>query len=923
MSELSTLDFSHNKIEVLPEGIFQNLQWLVYLNVADNKIKSIEVGHFSNLKNLQYLFLQNNKISHIPSKAFSSHTNLEYVMLSDNPIKSISSGAFTIPNSGKLSIFMIRTDLKTVSLRSFTEDFSNLTADISMEDGQIGTLKIVGPNQEERCIVQLGLGSSEYITLPEWEDHLLEAFHRAGFESKSNSKYEVAPCSTGTFVNASVSDPDELQCLECPAGGFYSDTKAYVSEGCRKCPNGTFVPYNKAPGKKAQDCIACPQGTNTSIFAGFRACKCLDGFFRIHLFEGCKQCDQPGLKCVNDYATLESGYWWKWGNNTHKLLYEEYTMNLVNITPVVGNSSRNSSRNGSLIEYPYVLPKTHRCPRKESCRGDLDSKCDDGYEGPLCEVCSAGYYKQMQTCKTCPTKTWMAGQLSIAAAVIAIIIALVVWTSKKKCKKSTGRSTVDMILGRLKIVIGFYQVTFGVLEAFAYIKWPESLALIGKYSELLQLNVLQMAPIHCILPGLKVDAFGSLFAILALNATAITMSLVIYGLRKLFLMRSSLDERDLVVKTSQAKELIYRNLFFVLYVTYLNTCSKAASVLPLACRELCDDENEKECPKFLKADYNIICHGPEYNRLVIVAYCAVFYILLLPAVSMTVLWKQRKVIGESEADNEASHTQEPSTEVSRGLRFLFENYNSHSWYWEFVEMVRKVVLTSGLILVGGESRAYVGLACVMSGLYGMLFAYVHPILDKFENRLMLTSLAVTFVNLGIGTVSKIPKENIPASIDSYVDSTVFTVLVIGANSLVIGLLVVQYLLLVYRHIKEWRKNPQWSFSCFLAMLLPLNELQGELRGLVGRNALKQQLQTGKINMPSISNTLKDTGAMEFSLEEIDETNVKETQNNDKKADTRSEVTKITKPKPSTIYPESDVVIADIHEPPNETYGTSF
>ena len=43
-------------------------------------------------------------------------------------------------------------------------------------------------------------------------------------------------------------------------GGFYSDTKAYVSESRLQCPGGTFVPYNKAPGKRARDCIACPQG---------------------------------------------------------------------------------------------------------------------------------------------------------------------------------------------------------------------------------------------------------------------------------------------------------------------------------------------------------------------------------------------------------------------------------------------------------------------------------------------------------------------------------------------------------------------------------------------------------------------------------------------------------------------------------------
>jgi len=27
-----------------------------------------------------------------------------------------------------------------------------------------------------------------------------------------------------------------------------------------KCPNGSFVPYDKAPGTQAQDCKACPEG---------------------------------------------------------------------------------------------------------------------------------------------------------------------------------------------------------------------------------------------------------------------------------------------------------------------------------------------------------------------------------------------------------------------------------------------------------------------------------------------------------------------------------------------------------------------------------------------------------------------------------------------------------------------------------------
>ena len=62
------------------------------------------------------------------------------------------------------------------------------------------------------------------------------------------------------------------------------------------------------------------------------------------------------------------------------------------------------------------------------------------------------------------------------------------------------------------------------------------------------------------------------------------------------------------------------------------------------------------------------------------------------------------------------------------------------------------------------------------------------------------------------------------------------------------------------------------------MLLPLNDLQGEIRGLVGRNILKQQLQTGDIDVPSISRSLKDTGAVNIGLAE-DETNLAEESRN--------------------------------------------
>ena len=652
-------------------------------------------------------------------------------------------------------------------------------------------------------------------------------------------------------------------------------------------------------------CLIVLTGTDTLSFAGYRACKCLKGYHRTDRFEGCKLCED-GLHCDNDFiVTLKDGYWWKWRNDTDKLLYKNFTTSLVNITYSPAKSINSTIFNHSFNKFPHPVPKSYKCPGEESCKvkGCHDSLCATGYQGPLCAVCSPGYYKQLQTCQLCPTKKWMIVQLSIIAAVAAIVFAVIIWTSIRKSKKKEGRSSVDIILCRLKIVIGFYQVTNGVLETFSFIKWPGALDVIGKYSEILQMNVFQVAPIHCLLPNVKMNAFGNLFAILGMNAAAILVAVLAYKLRKLFLLRSTLNKEEKERKVGQTKEVIYRNLFFFLFVTYLSTCSKTAQVVPLSCRKLCLDEEDKTCDEYLRADYSMNCNGQEYNRSVNVAYCSVFYILFLPTASLIVLWRQRRVLRgnvnnaedealenqeqatgnetraedealghqqqdtgneihpegetldhqaeatgsdiqsenealdhqaqatgseiqtdnedsnyqaqatESEiqsenealdhqaqatgseiqaADSEALEPQEPATELVTGLRFLFENYNSRAWYWEFIEIFRKVILTSALIFLGGESRAYVGLAFLTSGAYAMLFARVSPMADPFENKLMVSSLSVTFVNLAIGAISRIPQENTPSSIDPYLDSIIFNILVFGANTLVISLLVGNY-----------------------------------------------------------------------------------------------------------------------------------
>ena len=518
-------------------------------------------------------------------------------------------------------------------------------------------------------------------------------------------------------------------------------------------------------------------GTETDFFAGHRACPCLEDHYRTHLFEGCRECGKDGLICQKEYASLRPGYWWQWRNDSYKRRYQDFIKNLVESKPALDEHS---------VQYPYALPAPYRCQVPESCKGGLDSPCADGYEGPICSVCSSGYYKQFHRCKKCPSKSWIVGQLSLVAVIFLITFSLLAWKRKTKLKTERALDLMDKSLSKFKILIGFYQVTHGLLDVFSYISWPDSLEVVARYSGILQMNLLQVAPIHCLFPGLHMNAFGDLFLILSLNAIVIIASGLIFDIRKMIIFgnKSLLDEEKLA-KTSQLKEIVFKNLFFILYVTYLTSFSKTASVLPLACRKLCKDKNEQLCNEYLKADYSVKCQGQTYNQLLIVAYISIAYIFALPAASFVALWRHRRAISTT-VNCDGSHVDK---EIVGGLRFLFENYKPCSWYWELVEMSRRVILTSGLILVGHESRSYIGLAWVVAGVYGIHFSWMRPIQDPFENRLMTTSLAVTVVNLGIGAVSKIPAENISNAEDKHMDAISMKILILGANTLVIGLLV--------------------------------------------------------------------------------------------------------------------------------------
>ena len=378
----------------------------------------------------------------------------------------------------------------------------------------------------------------------------------------------------------------------------------------------------------------------------------------------------------------------------------------------------------------------------------MDSTCSQGYEGPLCGVCAEGYFKLLTKCQKCPSLPWIVAQFLVAIILVFLVTFLSLRDKKKQA--NTQRSVADVLLARFKIVISFYQVTSGTLNAFSYIEWPETMASIGKYAGMLQLNLFQIVPIHCLNNSAKVDAYSTLLMFVAVNVLAVVIPAFFFQCKKIIVNRRDempLGKKSEVLKLT--KERCYRAAFLVLFITYPSTCIQIFRMLPQTCQEICSENQNAGCESFLQADLAVKCHDEKYNHFVKFSYALTAYPVAFPLVTLMVLWRCLSKSKEPRNRNELHSA------LARGLRFFYENYSDNCWFWEIVELARKVLLTSALLLADAQSRTYIGSAAIVSGLYTILFAWYKPIKDSSEHWLQLISLMASSVNFTVGMLLKV------------------------------------------------------------------------------------------------------------------------------------------------------------------------
>ncbi|XP_071852343.1 uncharacterized protein [Apostichopus japonicus] len=770
-TRLWKLDLSFNYLTVMPDQIFADLSILRELYLHGNRIKHLprillpsEGGHM----NIRTVYLNKNNITYITEEVFRGLYNLKILLIFDNNIHTIEPFAFI---AGPQKLYLFNNEISELRANTFGQVLNELhlygntisNLDLEFVSNHSGHLtlyvacdkiqSIEFPTFEGFQTKILCLSRDFSFNLRITDSTVVNSLMASGFEcdSRDMKSHICSPCKQGFYGKTTGG------CQPCPPGGYYQDDIAKVSNSpnkveCKKCNAGTYVPLGE--GVSSDDCIVCPEGTNKTIHAGFRACFCMDGYARTDRFNVCQICENDVLDCYGkDYKTLRKGYFWNWeypGANLTE--YKSFVANLM---------TESANFDPSTTKYSGDLPNVHSCPRSESCinnNTDIEGTCETGYEGIMCSKCISNYYIVLGQCLECPELVYSILEVIGILLLVICVYVLLVWQYKKQKSKvlhSTKRALIDMFISRFKIVLGFYQVVGEFFTSLHELNWAGNLYVIGEFVAYIELNILRIfiRP-NCFVKDLKINAKLEFIIAMTFLLLIMVVPFVIYQVKKCY-YRISLPG-------TKSKLLTY--MLAILFLTYPPICTIIFQLYPRACKRFCWDENRKYCVEVLRSDFAIECKSLQtYQILAFVA--TVLYVIAFPFCLLFFLWKKRSEL--------SYHERTLSSPVSRGdditnpvtntddithsstpiwVTILCENYKDKYWFWEILELIRKVTQTVLITLLGWENRVTVLLTIGISVLFLILHARYLPMKSSFEQKLQMFALTAILINVLIAAI---------------------------------------------------------------------------------------------------------------------------------------------------------------------------
>ena len=583
-------------------------------------------------------------------------------------------------------------------------------------------------------------------------------------------------CPTGKY-NDKTGISTINNCIECPKGTWTSDIgNIYItlckgckkglygnelgmtySGSCKKCPAGKF---NDNVGLSSiNDCKECSTGSHSD--SGSIKCRgCRVG--KYSLLTGSSEC----VDCEEGkYTNKTSSYLcptcplnseqnkYKTGCICSQNSYNTFTNN-DNLNCIKCNNTFACDTNTNIktinINQNYwrssdLSTKIYKCKNRFACKGGIinissDDLCNEGFNGPLCNVCEKGWAKDDGVCLKCPENIGRTLSLTIIIPIVSVII--IIFLIKTANPANNKKEEVN---GVVKIFMNYAQV-FSLASSFQ-INWPSLIRYLFERAKEFSSPRVSFYSSDCAIgwsyyDKLLVYLILPIFYICSVTIIIALISLCYCKKTQKKIKKSTNNE----IKKYEEKKPSCLTFFIawektaIVVGTFLSWPTIVTKTLEVLNCENIDDTY------YLVNDYSIICYDKTHYTYLIIAYIAlILYGLGIPLLGFKLLYNYRYRL----------YDMHNRYDGSTPLSFLFLGYREKRWYYEFIIMGKK----AGLILLSVFLKNYPRYQIIAASLLIQISFFLHVFLRPYDtitsyglicNRLESVSLLSLVMTLSTG-----------------------------------------------------------------------------------------------------------------------------------------------------------------------------
>ena len=386
-----------------------------------------------------------------------------------------------------------------------------------------------------------------------------------------------------------------------------------------------------------------------------------------------------------------------------------------------------------------------QCLKADHCKGGSDTaaQCADGYTGPLCAVCDAGYAAvgsgETLSCDECTGSA----TASLAAGITFIVLisaSAIIFHFKRDDLEIRFKETFIWV--GLKTVFRKLQKHGPIIKAtFAYFQVAGSLAFVFGmrfppiYTELMSL-----------LGGIFSLDFITFMPVGCITSTNFYNRLLFYTLTPIFIA-VTLGVCYKYARTVQRKNKIFEVFLAMTFVILPSVSVEIFSTF--ACHKFDSDYGN-----YLKVDFSLNCDSSDHKFFKVYAgLMIIIYPIGVPLMYFYLLWSKRDMIDPGQERNEGKMDEEEALQAAlkcreeneeadptlKSLSFLYAAYEPKYWWFEVFETIRKLALTGLLVFLVPGTAAQIVISLAMCMFSMRIYSGCKPFIEVCDDRFSETA----------------------------------------------------------------------------------------------------------------------------------------------------------------------------------------